>query len=277
MNMDLRWKNNLVLWNRMYESNVVVSLADLSVPLDGRIVVKLTETPSPLRELRGRIEYFWGAFVQEHPTAYNSSVLATTGIDALSTDSREGILNAFVADYATCIFKNTLIQQENPQLSDAQRQFLQQHFLVVGASGYTSIGDEYVLGRRTDRGPTDRLAGLIQYLPQGLAIVEGNCQNAIERTMALELKEETSLDLDADCGHIFPTHVLVGRLNGDFTIIHKIQLKPDSKEKIAADKTEVEEIMYRTMPEIKRQLAQENERHLFSPVTASVFQTLSNE
>ena len=272
--MDLRWKNNPALWDALYQSNKVFAFSDLHAQKISSVVVNIIEAPKHLRELSGEIEDFWGRFAEQHSSAYNGKILAATGLDALTFHGEEVIIEAFISDYATSIFKSTALKNSQ-NLSEEQRYFFQSRFFAVGASGYSHILDEYLLGLRTDRGPADRLAGMVQYLPQGFTSVNEDNGNSMDATISRELKEETHLDIALDCATKEITHILLGELNGDFSIIYNLTLKPESREKIYADAEEIERVFFSPLSEIKMQLSEQKTRRLFSPVTVSVFESIS--
>jgi len=254
-------------WEGLYHSNTTLTLAELGLGAFTKARVIVTEKPPLLQSLDREIESFWEKFVQAHPSARNEPKLGIRGPEDLYLDDENLIVKSFLTSYAAVRFKNTRAAEDNQKLSDEKRDFLDNHFLTLGAGAYVTLSRDYLLGKRAEGVAR---AGLVEYVPQGLADPrsEESLENIFEDTVKKELKEESGLEI-TDILQSKATHVNIGPKYGDFTLIYRMIIDQKARSKVRANPKEHTDIFWRSKERILEMMQQD--QYALTPVTVALF------
>lgn len=267
-----RWKEHPELWEKVYRSITTSSLRELGYSSFNNVEITVGKPPSELEELTDTIKRFWQDFLPAHPGMKNLPLYGIRGTKDVSMSEKTLNLQVFPTSYAAIRFKNSLNLEHNLTLTSSQRDFLDNHFLVLGIEAYVvdSASKEYLFGIRSD--PGDR-NGLYENIPRGLVDPlkdnDGNIfHNALERHLLLE----TGLSL-SDLDTYRATHLTIGPKYGDFTLVFKADVNLAAKEKCVANPRKHQQLAWSSYPLVEE--GQPLPSHFYNPGTTALFEKLN--
>lgn len=268
--MATKWKDDPVTWEKMYHSNNTLKLEEFGYRNVTKSRIEVAEKPPVLQQLQGQITTFWDEFSSNRPAVRNNPKYSLRGTEDIAVDGDTLVVRVFESDYATVRFKNSRNDDLNRHLTAEQRDFLDNHYLTMGVGGYVRSEDSFLVGLRTDqdRGTRD---GMLEYAPQGLVEPSNQKNDVLRNALGKELNEETGLGM-GDFLCYTSTHLNIGQLFGDFTLIYGMDIKASSqgKERPSEEHARLE---WKTSSELHG-LINGNDRYILSPVTVALLEKL---
>ncbi|HLC71144.1 MAG TPA: NUDIX domain-containing protein [Candidatus Nanoarchaeia archaeon] len=254
-------------WEELYESNNTIILDELGLGNFSQTKVIVTSKPEELQSVEEKIQQFWANFVQSHPLARDDLKLGVRGKEDIYVQEGILVVKAFPTSYAAVRFKNSRSKEDTKNLDEEQQDFLDNHFLTIGAGAYVTADNQYLLGKRATGVAR---SGLVEYVPQGLADPHGeeNLENIFDITINRELEEETGLGL-GDISERKSTHVNIGPKYGDFTLIYHIAVRLEAVVKVKANPYEHTNIFWKTEDALQELMCRD--RYAVTPVTTALF------
>ncbi len=257
-------------WEELYQSNNTITLDELGLGKFSETRVIITSKPEELQSIEEKIQQFWANFVRSHPQARDDPKLGVRGKEDVYVEDGILVVHAFPTSYAAVRFKNSRVEEDNKDLNEEQRDFLDNHFLTIGAGAYVTAGGKYLLGKRADGVAR---AGLIEYVPQGLADPHGekSLENIFEVTINQELEEETRLRPE-DISERRATHLNIGPKYGDFTLIYQMTVSPEAVAKVKANPSEHTDIFWKKEDALRELM--HGDRYSVTPVTVALLEKI---
>ena len=269
--MSNKWKDSPELWKGIYDSNTTSRIGDLGFGTFERTIVEVRrEIPEELKGISSLVEGFWNEFSASRPAGSkptNDPKYGITGMNDVSIDGKNLILNVFECGYADIRFKNSRDKRYDEKLTPKQREFLN-NLLVLGVVGYVQSDSRYLFGVRSDAGPR---GGLVETVPQGLVdLLKDKSEDIFYSALARELKEETCLDMAEDISDKTITHLQVGPKFGDFAVISRLRLKSGREEKVRESREHTK--LY--FGKLSTDDFKDDKKYAFNPVTVALFEKL---